>query len=150
LVSGREVIVSGSRDETVRIWDARTGQQVGEPLTGHGATVEAVALGSFGGREVIVSGSWDSTVRVWDAGTGQPVGEPFTGHTDTVFAVTVGSVGGNQVIVSGGGDHTVQIWGVGTNATVDIPGAVAALVLTHNGVLYVGTGTALCAVQMPT
>ncbi|KIJ46245.1 hypothetical protein M422DRAFT_250289, partial [Sphaerobolus stellatus SS14] len=28
-------IVSGSRDKTIRIWDAETGQNVGDPLTGH-------------------------------------------------------------------------------------------------------------------
>ena len=56
---GREVIVSGSRDETVRIWDAVTGQPVGEPLTGHTRAVRAVAVGRAGDREIIVSGSWD-------------------------------------------------------------------------------------------
>ena len=28
-------IVSGSSDNTVRLWDAATGQPVGQPLTGH-------------------------------------------------------------------------------------------------------------------
>ena len=28
-------IVSGSGDNTVRVWDADTGQPLGEPLTGH-------------------------------------------------------------------------------------------------------------------
>ena len=31
----RDVIVSGSEDGTVRVWDAATGQPVGPPLTGH-------------------------------------------------------------------------------------------------------------------
>ena len=32
---GRDVIVSGGQDATVRVWDAVTGQPRGEPLTGH-------------------------------------------------------------------------------------------------------------------
>jgi len=50
----------------VRVWDAGTGQPIGDPLTGHTGTVLAVALGSVGGREVIVSGGVDQTVRIWD------------------------------------------------------------------------------------
>ena len=59
---GRE-IVSGSRDGTLRRWDARTGEQIGQPLTGHQSAVEAVAY-SPDGRE-IVSGGEDNTLRRW-------------------------------------------------------------------------------------
>ena len=31
----RDIIVSGSDDGTVRIWDAVTGNPVGDPLAGH-------------------------------------------------------------------------------------------------------------------
>ena len=50
-LDGRDVIVSGSHDQTVRIWD-RAGRQVGDPLTGH---TDAVAIGRLDGRDVIVS-----------------------------------------------------------------------------------------------
>ena len=74
-VGGRDVIVSGGDDWTVRVWDAVTGQPVGPPLTGHAATVRAVAVGRVGGRDVIVSGGDDKTVSVWDAATGQSVSQ---------------------------------------------------------------------------
>ena len=32
--SGKK-LVSGSEDETVRIWDVTTGESIGSPLTGH-------------------------------------------------------------------------------------------------------------------
>ena len=65
-------IVSGSDDKTVRLWDADTGQPIGQPLTGHTDAVYSVAFSPDGTR--IVSGSADNTVRLWDAATGQPIG----------------------------------------------------------------------------
>ena len=66
------MVVSGGDDRMVRVWDAVTGQPVGEPLTGHTDAVSAVVVSRTGDREIIVSGSWDHTVRVWNAVTGQP------------------------------------------------------------------------------
>jgi WD40 repeat protein len=48
-------IVSGSDDKTIRVWDAVTGQQVGEALRGHQSSVRSVAFSPDGTR--IVSGS---------------------------------------------------------------------------------------------
>ena len=36
-IGDRDVIVSGSVDGTVRVWDAATGRLRGDPLTGHTA-----------------------------------------------------------------------------------------------------------------
>ena len=57
-------IVSGGLDG-VRMWDADTGQQVGQPLTE--GWVDSVAF-STDGQEVI-TGSRDGNVRVWEPGT---------------------------------------------------------------------------------
>ena len=95
------MVVSGSRDSTVRVWDLGTGDPVGDPLTGHTDGVLAVAVGELDGRPVVVSGGRDSTVRVWDLGTGDPVGDPFTGHTGWVWAVAVGELDGRPIVVSG-------------------------------------------------
>jgi WD40 repeat protein len=99
-------IVSGSYDNTVRVWDADTGKPVGQPLTGHIMAVLSVAFSPDG--KLIASGSMDNSVRLWDAVTGRPVGQPLPGHTAFVFSVVFSPDG--TTIVSGGGDNTLRVW----------------------------------------
>ncbi|MEY4351760.1 MAG: hypothetical protein RLZZ609_1, partial [Cyanobacteriota bacterium] len=63
-------IVSGSFDNTLRLWDAATGKPIGPPLQGHTSSVLSVAFSTDGRR--ILSGSRDNTLRLWDAATGKP------------------------------------------------------------------------------
>ncbi|EMD31640.1 hypothetical protein CERSUDRAFT_100104 [Gelatoporia subvermispora B] len=62
-------VVSGSEDATVRIWDARTGDLLMQPLEGHRGSIMAAAFSPDGMQ--IVSGSLDNTVRFWNAITGE-------------------------------------------------------------------------------
>ncbi|NEQ50020.1 MAG: hypothetical protein F6K11_07805, partial [Leptolyngbya sp. SIO3F4] len=55
-------IVSGSSDNTVRLWD-RDGTPIGQPFKGHEYSVTSVAISGDG--NTIVSGSDDQTVRLW-------------------------------------------------------------------------------------
>ncbi|MEL6249925.1 MAG: hypothetical protein AAFR15_18175, partial [Cyanobacteria bacterium J06627_15] len=70
-------IVSGSHDQTLRLWDLE-GNQIGAPFEGHTDSVRAVAfspLTSSGGGDRIVSGSHDQTLRLWDL-EGNQIGAP--------------------------------------------------------------------------
>ena len=98
-------IASASVDKTVRVWDAATGQPVGEPLRGHDNSVNSVAFSPDGRR--IASGSADKTIRLWDAATSRQVGV-LTGHRSTVESVAFSPDG--RRLVSGGDDHTVRVW----------------------------------------
>ena len=110
-------IVSGSRDKTLRLWDADTGLALGQPLTGHSDSVESVAFSPDGKR--IVSGSDDTTLRLWNANTGQPVGKPLDGHSNWVFSVAVSPDG--KRIVSGSNDTTLRLWDAETGQPVGQP-----------------------------
>ena len=111
-------IASGSRDKTVRVWNAATGAPVlGGPLEGHDQEVLCVAWSPDG--TMIASGSEDMTVRIWDTSNGQPLSEPFEGHTDAVLCVAWSPDGSK--IASGSFDKTVRIWDVAWEDGDSIP-----------------------------
>ncbi|KAG2494495.1 hypothetical protein HYH03_007264 [Edaphochlamys debaryana] len=112
------LLVSGSEDKSVRVWDPLTGEQKAV-LFGHTGQVLGVAFSSNG--QLIASGSVDSTVRVWDASTGEEKCA-LDGHTDWVRDVAFSpgtSPGANgRWIASCGDDKTVRVWEVGAENPV--------------------------------
>jgi len=142
-LGGRDLIVSGSHDGTVRIWDT-AGSEAGNPLTGHIGPVYAVAIGSLDGRNVIVSGSHDGTVRIWDT-AGIEVGNPLTGHLGPVYAVAIAHLGNRDVIVSAGNDRTLRLWtGDGSSIGEPVPllEPCASIAVVADG-LVLATGNAI-------
>ncbi len=75
-------IVSASRDKTLRVWEAATGQPL-RTLEGHTNWVNACVFSPDG--RFILSASEDRTLRVWDAATGQSL-HTLEGHTGGVEA----------------------------------------------------------------
>ena len=65
-----KTVASGSWDNTVRLWDAATGEER-QKLEGHDNVVTAVAFSPDG--KTVASGSGDNTVRLWDATTGEEI-----------------------------------------------------------------------------
>jgi hypothetical protein len=110
-------LVSGSWDNTLRLWDAATGKPIGPPLQGHTNSVLSVAFSPDGRR--IVSGSVDNTLRLWDAATGKPIGPPLQGHTSWVYSVAFSPDG--RRLVSGSWDNTLRLWDAATGKPIGPP-----------------------------
>ena len=55
-------IISGSEDNTIKIWDANTGECL-KTLEGHSGWVRSVAFSPDGTK--IISGSFDDTIKIW-------------------------------------------------------------------------------------
>ncbi len=104
LSKDRKIIVSGSKDKTIKIWHLKTGELI-RTLKGHKDGVCAVALSKD--EQIIASGSADKTIKLWHLETGELL-STFTGHSDTVTALTFTEKG--NILVSGSLDKTVKIW----------------------------------------
>jgi len=140
-LDGRDVIVSGSDDGTLRIWDA-AGKTVRDPLTGHTSGVNAVAVGRLNGRDIIVSGSYDGTLRFWNPAG--PIGDPLI-HSGGVTEMAIWRRQDRDVIVSGGNDRRLRIWDADGNPAGDPlihPDGVSAMAVGRlNGRDIIVSGT---------
>lgn len=98
------LLISGSLDKTIRVWDLDSGATM-RVLTGHTSAVRALA--TIDGN--IVSGSRDATIRVWDAATGAQR-RVLTGHAGPVHSVVAARNGGRVVVFSASADATIRLW----------------------------------------
>ncbi|KAG9032395.1 hypothetical protein FRB95_001516 [Tulasnella sp. JGI-2019a] len=109
-----KTIISGSDDNTLRLWDAKTGAAIGQIMDGHTSSINCVAISPD--SKTVVSGSRDCTLRLWDAKTGATIGQPMGGHTAWVKCVAVSPDG--ATIVSGSRDMTLRLWDARTGAAL--------------------------------
>lgn len=105
-----DLIVSGSGDRRVRLWDPRNGQckkvfgtENGGPTDG----VTSVALSPDG--RYLAAGSLDKVVRIWNTETGQVL-DRLEGHSDSVYSIAFSPDGKN--VISGSLDRTIMLWDV--------------------------------------
>jgi len=104
--------LSGSLDNTARLWDIETGQEI-HILTGHTAGIRNVAYSPDG--KYLLTGSADKTARLWDAQTGQEL-YTLSGHTAEVNGVAFSPDG--RYALTAGWEGTVRIWDVATGKEV--------------------------------
>jgi len=117
----RPLLVSGSRDKSLIIWDldlegsvqqdvdSKEERFVGKPkksLTGHNHFVSSLSISSDGKK--VLSGSWDKTLRYWDLATYKS--RSLVGHTKDVLCCYIHP--NNRILYSGSMDRTVKIWNV--------------------------------------
>jgi WD40 repeat protein/serine/threonine protein kinase len=95
---------SGSWDNTVRVWDAASGQAA-LVLRGHDRPVRSVAFSRDGTR--IVSSAWDGTARIWDAHDGKCLRVLRTSGKQMESAAL--SPDGSRIATTGD-DSDVRIW----------------------------------------
>jgi len=100
-----EKLVSGSNDNTVRIWNTKTSEQL-HLIFGHTYWINCIALSPSGKH--IVTAAGDTYARIWDLETGEGVGEYLQGHSSWVRNVLYTPDG--KSIISASDDSTLRVW----------------------------------------
>lgn len=114
------LILSGSYDSTVRLWDMRMAERGGEAIQmEHGAPVEDTLVYPTGGGGIAVSAG-GPVVRVWDLFSGGRCTHAFSNHQKTItsLALSVDSGAGftsaqgtgGMRLLSAGLDHLVKVY----------------------------------------
>jgi F-box and WD-40 domain protein CDC4 len=123
-----ELIITGSRDSTLRVWKLpkpgdrsimQTGASANDhdnpyfirALTGHHHSVRAIAAHG----DTLVSGSYDTSVRVWKISTGEVL-QRLSGHQQKVYSVVLDHA--RNRCISGSMDNMVKVWSLETGACI--------------------------------
>ncbi|KAG2045523.1 WD40 repeat-like protein [Suillus hirtellus] len=113
---GRQRIITCSHDSSLRLWDLKSGAQIGSEWRDEGDKAAIIAMSLSPNGKTIASGSNDGTVRLWDVETGKVVVK-WKGHTSHVRSVCWSPNGGR--VVSGSSDGTARVWDVKSGEPVE-------------------------------
>ena len=129
-------LASGSSDNTIKLWDVKTGNEKGT-LTGHGmkmrmdvlvGTVYSVEFSPDG--KMLASGSEDGTAKLWDVETGKVINNLswlekkilqekmiVERYKASHYSVAFSSDG--KMLASGLADYTIKLWDVKTGNVIN-------------------------------
>ena len=101
-----KVLASGSRDNTIKLWDTASGA-LRRTLSGQKGIIMSVAFSPDG--KVLASGGSDAAIRFWDAATGAML-RTLRGHDSSITSIAFSPDG--KTLVSGSYDDTIKLWNV--------------------------------------
>ncbi len=111
--AARPVIVSGSHDNTIKIWHVESGRTI-QTLRGHAGWVRSCDVAQAGSR--VLSGSQDQQAKLWNLEGYEEIrvlqGRVLEGHADAILAATFSRNG--QQIVTASRDRTAKTWDFGS------------------------------------
>jgi WD40 repeat protein/serine/threonine protein kinase len=102
------LIASGSRDGSVKVWDATKGETIWS-LAGHRGDVYCVAFSPDG--KTVVSAGDDTTARLWQTSTGRQ-SAVLHAHTRAVFNAVFSPDG--RILATAGKDSVIRLWDTAT------------------------------------
>ncbi|KAJ1914309.1 Lissencephaly-1 [Tieghemiomyces parasiticus] len=97
--------VSGSRDNTLRLWDTMTGQLL-HTFKGHDSWVREAVFHPSG--KFILSVSDDKSIKIWDIANGRCMKTLADAHDHFATCIAFSTV--SPLVVTGSVDQTAKIW----------------------------------------
>ncbi|KAI6898477.1 WD40 repeat-like protein, partial [Hortaea werneckii] len=95
------VLITGSYDSTVKVWDIHTGEAL-RTLTGHTSGIRCLQFDD----NKLMTGSLDSTLRLWNWRTGQCL-RTFQAHSEGILTL---HFNGPRFVATGSMDKTIRVW----------------------------------------
>jgi WD40 repeat protein len=109
-----DLVATGARDQTVRVWDTKTGQ--GRVLAEQFGVPAALAFSQDGRR--LAAGNADGHLRLWELDTGQS--KSLKGHEGRVNYAQFSPDG--RYLASSSDDRTARLWDLTTELHVALRG----------------------------
>lgn len=105
MVQDQQIVISGSYDETLKIWCLTSGRCL-NTLRGHRGRVLCVYVSD---NKILLSGSTDKTIKIWSLESGSNL-QSLEGHLDAVTCLSLEA----KRIISGSLDRTIKLWDLHT------------------------------------
>lgn len=129
------LVVSGSYDTTVRVWDLRAGGRCKYVLLNHSDRIYSTALDVT--TMQCFSGSMDSTINVWNLNDGKLI-RTLQGHTMLVGLLELS----DEYLVLAAADTTLRVWDPRTGENLSkLKGHTQAITCMHHDRLRVVSGS---------
>ncbi|XP_065830638.1 notchless protein homolog 1-like isoform X3 [Oscarella lobularis] len=113
-----ELLVSGSDDFTLFLWNPSESKKPIARMTGHQQLINEVLFSPDG--RIIASASFDKSIKLWDGKTGKFLAA-LRGHVGAVYQIAWSA--DSRLLCSGSADSTLKIWDMKTKKlTMDLPG----------------------------
>ncbi|MHA1945495.1 MAG: WD40 domain-containing protein [Candidatus Hodarchaeales archaeon] len=134
------VIASGSMDETIRLWNVTTGNEVHlSSPQGKVGYVYSVAFSPDG--SILASSHGDGTVKLWSTTNGELV--HTMSHSPNVRVTSVNFSPNGAILASGSADETLKLWDITSGTEIEQP------MIRHangvNSVIFSPDGTVLAS-----
>jgi F-box/WD-40 domain protein MET30 len=94
-----QVLMTGSYDATIKIWDIKTGEEI-RTLTGHTQGIRCLQFT----ESTLITGSLDNTIKMWNWRTGELM-RTLPGHSNGVIGLHYAG----KLLASGSSDNTILI-----------------------------------------
>lgn len=137
-------ILSGSKDNTIKVWKVKgqNNYEYIQTLSGHTGWVNSLVINA---DDTLFSGSEDGTIKVWKVNA-QSEYECVHTLTDHTYGVTSLAIQNNGTLFSGSRDSTVKVWKVNSYGTYeciqtlsDENGQIHSIAIHTDGTLISGS-----------
>jgi len=109
---GPQMLISGSDDSTIKIWDTRKRNVVSSLNNNY----QVLAVTFNDTAEQIITGGIDNDIKVWDTRKNEIV-HRLRGHTDSITGLSLSPDG--SYVLSNSMDNTMRIWDIRPFAPVE-------------------------------